>query len=403
MFDFPALSAACEDALLGSLVPFYLKNSPDTRCGGYFCGLSDTGEPFDADKSIRQIAEQVGAFIRLYNTFGLNDTWLQHARQGADFLYQFAHHETLRCYGVVDRLGRPVAPAPDARTDAAVVTAYAQMHAATSEDEWAMLAKQTLAGLLDRRNARRAEQARTIEGFRILCHLSEPLAVLQALLDMQPLLSEEDWKDHTQVVLDELLNEFLDKRQDVLREWIQPEGSFLNTPEGRRLSTGLTFRASNVLHDLANRTGNRKLAIQATTWTLQLCQWAWDEAATGLDQWVDIKHQPLPYTDWKQRPAWIHVEGTLALLKAWFYTRHPDATKWLQRIQDYTFAHFPDAQRGGWHLLLNRQHKPLFTVKATPEIGGGELINLLVESGQMADNCAKLKPGVAVRRVGLVR
>ncbi len=403
MLDFPALSAAYEQALLGSVVPFYLKNSPDMRCGGYFCGLSDTGEPFDTDKTVLQIAGQVWVFAKLYNSVGASDAWLQHARQGAQFLYQFAHDNTLRCYGTVDRRGRPVAPALDVCTDAAVVIAYCQMHRATGEDEWAMVAKQLLADLLNRRNVRRVEQARQLDGFRVLWHLSEPVAVLEALLEAQPLLSEDDWKDAVQALLDELLNEFLDKRQDVLREWILPEGAYLNTPEGRRLNTGLTFRAANALHDLANRTGNRKLAIQASTWTIQLCEWAWDDAMLGLDPWVDQKDSPLPYPDWKQRYAQAHLEGVAALFNAHLYTRHPDAGKWLHRLHDYTLAHFPDTQNGGWHLALSHQHKPLLAVKATLDVGCVDLLKPLLQSWLLADQCAKLKPVGAVRRVGLAR
>jgi N-acylglucosamine 2-epimerase len=402
MLDFPKLSAAYQEALLGSVVPFYLQKSPDSRCGGFFDGLSATGEPIDTDKFIGQQALQTGAFAKLYNNIGGNESWLNQARHGADFLYQFAHDETGQCYAVVDRLGRPVAPAMDACTDAAVVMAYCQMHRATGSDEWAMLAKQTLGGMLDRRNARKTTEGLQIGGFRVLYHLSEPVAVLRALLDAQPLLSEETWKEATQALLDELLNEFLDKRQDILREWVQPEGAFLNTPEGRRLNVGLTFRAASVAHDLASETGNRKLAMQAANWTVQVCQWAWDEAAGGLDQWVDIKNQPLPYPDWKQRWAWVHLECLLALLKTHFFTHHPDSPKWLKRIHDFTFQHFPDAEHGGWHLALNRQTKPLFSAKATPTDGGADLIRPLLESWQTAEQCAKLKPVVGFNKGGLL-
>ncbi len=401
MLDFPKLSAAYQKALLGTVAPFYLKHSPDSL-GGYFNGLSDTGEPFDTDKFIVQQAQQTWAYAKLHNTIGAGNTWLNHARHGASFLYQFAHDESLRCYASVDRLGRPVAPTTNGCTDATVVIAYCQMHRATGEDEWAMLAKQTLTGLLNRRDAQRVAQAQTVDGFRALRHLSEPIAVMQALVEAQPLLGEEDWKEAIQSVSNELLNEFLDKRQDILREYVQPEGAFLNTPEGRRLSAGLTFQAANVAHDLANETGNRKLALQAATWTIQLCEWAWDEATGGFDQWVDLKNQTLPYPDNKQRWAWVHLECLSALTKAYFYTRHPNTPKWLQRVHDFTFQHFPDVDNGGLHLALNRQAKPLFTAKATPTTGGSDLIKPLLDSWQIAELCAKLRPTLTLNRQGPV-
>ena len=400
MLDFLKLSAAYKESLLGSVVPFYYQKSLDNRCGGFFDGLSDTGEPFDTDKSIAQQAQQTWAFAKLHNTIGGNEGWLNHARHGASFLSRFAHNEILRCYTTVDRLGRPVASATDACTDAAVVMAYCQMHRATGDDEWAMLAKQTLTSLLDWRNEQRAQQAQNIGDFRTLQHLSEPIAVLQALIEAKLLLSEENWKEAIQLVLNELLNEFLDKRQDILREYVQPEGAFVNTPEGRRLNVGLTFRAASVAHDLATETGNRKLGLQAAAWTIQLCEWAWDEATGGLEQWVDIKNQPLPYPDWNQRWACVHLECLSALSKAHLFAYHPDASKWFQRIHDFTFQHFPDGENGGWHLALNQHNKPFFAVKATPFTGGADLIKPLLEGWQTAEQSAKLKPETALNRVG---
>lgn len=392
MLDFRNLSAVYQDSLLGSLVPFWLRHSTDERCGGYFNNLTDNGLPIESDKSVEQQARHVWAYAGLYNALGGSNAWLEHALRGASFLYQFGHDETLRCYATVDRRGRPITPTADVCTDATVVGAYCQMHRATGNDEWAMLAKQTLASLLQRREQRRAALSRTIDGYRQLLHLSEPVAVLQALLEAKPLLNEEDWKDAVKALLDELLDEFLDKRQDILREWIQPEGAFLNTPEGRRLSPGLTFRAAATLHDLASETGNRKVALQVANWTIRLCEWAWDDTVGGLDLWVDIKNQPLPFPDSKQRWAPVHLDCLAALTKAYFYTRHPDAPKWIGRVHNYTIEHFPDPQQGGWHLALNRQGKPLFPVKATLTCGAGDLLKPLLDTWHMTEQCARMQP-----------
>ena len=94
------------------------------------------------------------------------------------FLSEFAHDDTLNGYAQLDRRGRPVAPATDVIPDCFVVMAYAQLHRATADDLWAMLAKQTFANLLRRRAARRAQQTETIGGFQSLQHLSEPVAVV---------------------------------------------------------------------------------------------------------------------------------------------------------------------------------------------------------------------------------
>ena len=408
MLDFQKLSAQYQQALLRQVVPFWLKHGRDGQCGGYFDLLSATGEVIEGDKFITQQAQQVWAFAWLYNTLDGQPAWLEHARHGASFLSQFAHSDTLACYAQLDRRGRPVAPATNILPDCSVVMAYAQLHRATANDEWVMVAKQTLSTLLQRREAIRTEQAAITGSFRQVRHLSEPVALLKTLLELQSLLDEEFWKQHAESVIQELLSEFLDRRTDILRESILPEGSFINTPEGRRTNVGLTFQTASYLLDFyaesvqqkAGAASHRKLATQVVGWCLRLCEQAWDEAAGGLNQYLDSKQQPLIYSDRQQKWAWVQVESLSALMKGYVYTRQPDCLKWFKRIHDYTFHHFPDAGHIGWRVAVDAQGQPLIAAKAIPSVGCFSLIRCLAETAQLLTKCehaqAKDKSGRAV-------
>ncbi|GAB2573941.1 AGE family epimerase/isomerase [Spirosoma areae] len=401
MLDFQKLAASYQQALLRQVVPFWLKHSRDEPCGGYFDLLSATGEVIEGDKFVTQQACQAWAFAWLHNTLDGQPAWLEHARHGTNFLSQFAHTDTLTCYAQLDRRGRPVAAATDVIPDCLVAMAYAQLHRATNDDEWVMVAKQTLANLLQRREAIRTEQAATVGGFRQVRHLSEPVAVLKTLLEMQSFVDEETWKRSVDLVLDELLHEFVDRRTDTLREFILPEGSFVNTPEGRRLNVGLAFQTASYLLDLyaqnlllkTGLTGNtnRKLATQVVGWCLRLCEQAWDETAGGLNQYVDFKGQPLLFTDWQQKWAWVQVESLAVLMKGYFHTRQPDCLKWFKRIHDYTFHHFPDAKHIGWHVAVDRQGQPLLAAKSLPTVGCFSLIRCLAETAKFLTKCEQIQ------------
>lgn len=409
MVDFQKLSATYQQALLRQVVPFWLKHGRDSQCGGYFDLLSATGEVIEGDKFVTQQAQQVWAFAWLYNTLDGQPAWLEHARHGATFLNQFAHTDTLACYAQLDRRGRRVALATDLLPDCSVIMAYAQFHWATADDEWAMLAKQTLSNLLQRREAIRAEQVSAIGSLRQVWHLHEPVALLKTLLDIQPLLDEDTWKQQTDSVVQDLLHEFVDRRADVLRESILPEGSFINTPEGRRLNVGLTFQTVSYLLDfyagsLQQKVGtnsHRKLATQVVGWCLRLCEQAWDETSGGLNQYVDIKQQPLIYPDWQQKWAWVQVEAMVASVKSYFHTRQPDCLKWFKRIHDYTFHHFPDMKHPGWHLAIDSHNQPLLSAKAIPLTGCFSLIRGLAEIAQLLVKCESLKPIHQTSRAGL--
>jgi N-acylglucosamine 2-epimerase len=392
VLDFQKLSAQYQQALLRQVVPFWLKNSRDERCGGYFDILTAVGEAIDTDKSVPLQAQQSWAFAWLYNTLDGQSAWLEHARHGASFLSHFAHDDTLVCYTQLDRRGRALLPSQGSIPDSFVVMAYAQLHRATGDDEWSMLAQQTFSGMLRRRAAAHTEQTQSIGGFRQLRHLSEPVAVLKATQEMQPFLDEVTWKETTEAILHELLWEFLDRRSDTLRESVLPEGAFLNTPEGRRLNTGLTFQVAGYLLDLCAELGNRKLAMQVVTWCLRLCEQAWDESAGGLNQFVDIKKLPSVCSDWRQKWAWVQVEAISALLKGYSYTHHPDCPKWFKRIHDYTFQYFPDTKQTGWYIALDQHYQPIIDVKSTSVVGCFSLIRCLAESAQLLTKCGQIQP-----------
>lgn len=398
MLNFQKLSADYQQALLRQVVPFWLKNGVDEQCGGYFDLLSSTGEPIQGDKFIALQAQQAWAFSWLYNSFDGQLKWLEHARHGITFLNEFAHDVTLNCYSQVDRRGRSVATTENIIPDSFTVMAYAQFHQATGEDEWAMLAKQTFSNLLRRWDTIWTEQAQSIGGFRTLWHLSEPTAALKALLDLKPLVDEESWKETAETILQRLLREFLDRRTDTLRECILPGGAFLNTPEGRRQNVGLTFQTANFLLDLCAESGNRKLAIQSLAWCLRLCEQAWDEAAGGLCEFIDSKHEPSILPD-SGKWAWVQLEAIAVLIKGYFYTHHPDCPKWFKRIHDFTFDHFPDLKHLGWHLAIDSNHQPLLKAKAVPTVGCFSIIRCLAETSQLLTQCAQLQPVSRTLRV----
>ena len=401
VFDFQKLASQYNQALLEQVVPFWLTNSPDRQCGGYFDILSATGSVIESDKYVTQQALQSWSFAWLYNTLDRQPVWLDHAQHGAAFLSSFAHTDALSCNAQLDRRGRPTASAIDVDAGSFTAMAYAQLHRATGNEQWATLAHDTFAAVLEQHKNQRAQQAENLGGNRQLQHLSQPVAVLKMILEVKLLLDEETIKQHTDHILQEILVEFVDRRTDTLREYILPEGAFINTPQGRRINAGLSFQTTNYLLDFYGDSllpakvsavvPNRKLAGQAVQWSLRLCQQAWDVTAGGLVQFLDFKQQPVIYPDWQQKWTWVHLEAMNALLKGYAYTRQPDCLKWFKRIHDYTFHHFPDVKQAGWHLAIHTDGQPLLLVKSLPEIGCYSLIRCLAEIGRLLPTCEEMQ------------
>lgn len=415
LIDFHKIATHCQTALLEECLPFWLEYACDGLGGGYFDYLTADGKPLDAPKTVARQAEQVWAFAYLYTAVDAQPDWLDHALHGADFLAEHAHTSQMGCHTFLDRLGNPAVvaasprpPTNDLLTVARVAAAYAQIHQATGDDQWAMLAKQTFQAMLQHYQANR-EQLLAVPASQPqpLRHLSQPLAILRALVDARALFAPTDWKEATEPLLDELLNEFLDKRHDVLREYVGPGGAFSNTPEGRRIATGLTMEAACLLVEVGTLLTNRKLTLQATNWCLRTCDWAWplrpegrSDEQQGLARWLDWKEQPLPFDGVSHRLASDHLLALAALTNGYWHTRHPDAPRWIKRLYEYTFQHFPDVrQPTSWHLALTGQ-QPVTPFKSTAETGCYALIRGLATTWLHLDQCALLQP-VGLRGVGV--
>ena len=381
------------------MVPFWLKNSRDEQCGGYFDLISSSGESIDGDKSVAQQAQQVWAYAWLHNTFDGQPKWLEHAQHGANFLRRIASSETFTAYAQLDRRGRPVADYTNTVPAYSVLMAYAQLYRATADGAWAILAKSLFTALTAQQNER-TKLVEPVGSLRQLKHLSEPAMRLKMLLEMQLLLDEETWKVQTDSVLQEILTQFTDRRTDVLREYVLPGGAFLNTPEGRRINVGLTCQTANFLFDFyarnsTIRTGpggvaSRKGINQLVSWCLTLCEKNWDEITGGLNQYADFKQQPVVFPDWQQKWAWVQLEAMATLLKGYVHTRQPNCLTWFKRIHDYTFRHFPDGKQPGWHLAVDQQGQPFMGVKSLPETGCFSLIRCLTEIAQLLPKCESM-------------
>ncbi|MFC5412296.1 AGE family epimerase/isomerase [Larkinella bovis] len=387
--DFSKLAAHYQESLFRTIIPFWTKHSRDTLCGGYFNALTDLGDVFDTDKVIQLQAQQIWAFSFLYNRVDAIPAWLELAQYGAGFLQKTSRPEG-RWLGVVDRRGKPVAPAETIGPDCAAAMAFAQLHQATQEPALAEIARQTILNVINHRQQQREAWENQLGGFRQLKHLREPMSLLKALLETRPLLEPEFYKQAYEAVLSEIQNEFFDKRIAVLREMVLPGGYFCDSPSGRRLHGGYGFETANYLLEAAELTGNRRLAQQAVQMALHLAEISWDEPSGGFFQYADLKERPSMYSEWDRKLWWVHAEALAIFSRGYVHTRQNDCLKWFRKAHDYTWQHFPDNVNKEWFGVLDRKGQPVSTIKASPEKGCYHLIKGLYETWQALETCAAI-------------
>jgi mannose/cellobiose epimerase-like protein (N-acyl-D-glucosamine 2-epimerase family) len=123
-------------ALHESVVPFWLQHSLDQDCGGTFSCLDRDGTVYDTKKYIWLQGRSVWMFSRLYNECGRQQTHLDAARLGVEFLEKNALDEQGRYYFSLTREGAPTFFQRKPYSAVFAMLAYLEYAKASGQDEY---------------------------------------------------------------------------------------------------------------------------------------------------------------------------------------------------------------------------------------------------------------------------
>ncbi len=91
-----------------SVLPFWLNYSKDEQHGGYFTCLTRDGKVYDTDKFMWLQGREVWCFSYMYNNIAQNDSWLQMALHGADFMEKYGRDANGNWYFSLTADGKPL-------------------------------------------------------------------------------------------------------------------------------------------------------------------------------------------------------------------------------------------------------------------------------------------------------
>jgi len=96
-----------EENLRDSVIPFWLKNSPDRKNGGTFSCLDRYGRVYDTKKYVWLVGRSAWMFSRLFNEYDKNSSYPEVASLGIDFLQKHAKDSRGRYYFSLTSEGSP--------------------------------------------------------------------------------------------------------------------------------------------------------------------------------------------------------------------------------------------------------------------------------------------------------
>ncbi len=363
MPDFHAYAELYRRTLLENVLPFWEAHSPDHEHGGYFTCLNRDGSVYDTDKFVWLQGRQVWTFAMLYQQVEARPQWLALARHGAEFLRAHGRAANGDWYFALTRQGAPLVQPYNIFSDCFAAMAFGQYALAAGDDAAAELARATYYNILKRQERPKGPYDKQVPGARPLRGFALPMILSNLVLELEPLLPPAEVEAALDQCVATVMGPFLDATTRLIVEHIAPDGSQLNTFDGRLLNPGHALEAMWFVMDIARRRGDGALIQQAVDVTLATLNFAWDGEFGGLFYFLDRLGRPPQQLEWDQKLWWVHLETLVALLQGYALTRRPECWEWFERVQHYTWEHFPDPQYGEWFGYLNRRGEVLLPLK----------------------------------------
>lgn len=371
-------------ALFDDFVPWWERHSIDHECGGFFSCLERDGRVYAGDKFTWMISRQVWMFSQLYNRYEQRPEWLKIARHGASFLSDHAWGDDGQMHYRLTREGRPLASCEKLNTACFAAIGLAELSNATGDESLWQKAVQTY----ERVRPQLGQPTNTPllgypldEQFHLHAHDMIRLTVAWVLNELRP---EARWEADLTASAESVIGRHWKPELDALLENAAPDGSTMfDRPEGRLIHPGHAMETAWMLMEVARRRGDSPLMEAAVAITLSSLARGWDDEFGGVRYLVNVDQSPTYPAHADMKLWWVHAEAIYAALLGYVCTGNEQLGRWYERLHDYSFNHFCDAEHGEWYGTLNRDGTVVHTAKADGRKGFFHIPRFLFRSYQL--------------------
>lgn len=356
-------AAMYREELVQRILPFWLNHSIDKEHGGFFTCLDRDGSVYDTDKFMWLQGRQVWCFSYMYHHLEQRPEWLEIAMNGARFMEKHGRDAEGNWYFSLTADGKPLVQPYNIFSDCFATMAFAALDKAVPNEHYRNIATQTFENILRRRHNWKGIYNKAYPGTRPLRNFSLPMILCNLSLELEHVIGSERVDAFIPEVIDEVMNVFYQPSLGLILENVNEDGSFADCFEGRLLNPGHAIEAMWFIMDLGKRLGDEQLIRKACNIMLDTIEYGWDKQYGGIFYFLDAHGHPPQQLEWDQKLWWVHVEALVALAKGHTLTGDERCAAWFQKIHDYTWKHFRDAEYGEWFGYLNRRGEVLLPLK----------------------------------------
>ena len=362
---FAAYVKRYEKELLDKVIPFWEKHCIDRDFGGYFTCLDRDGSVYDTTKYMWMQWRIVYMFGELYQSEYRQDKWLEIARQGFDFLYAHGRAENGQYYFALNRAGEPAIAPYNIYSDCFAAMGAAVLFRATGEAKYRQAAESAMNSYMTRIDNPKGRWEKGLPGKRKYLSLGHYMMLANLGLLMDSCLGGTTYRKALADAVDIVLTKFWHPERGLMFENVLPDGSFdPDSCEGRMLNPGHVLEAMWFLLNYCNTIAPDPAKISKIAAIIKATlNFGWDKECGGIYYFMDALGKPHLELQWDMKLWWVHNEALIACLYAFKMTGDKEFFDWFQRLDQWTWQHFPDSQYDEWFAYLNRQGQPTHMLK----------------------------------------
>lgn len=340
--------------LTENIMPFWMKYGLDRENGGVYTCVDRDGSLMDTTKSVWFQGRFAFICSFAYNNVEKNKEWLDAAKSTLEFIEKHCFDEQGHMYFSVTAEGKPLRKRRYVFSETFAAIAMSEYALATGDQHWAKRAIQVFEdtqrflatpGFLPAK----FEADVKLQGHSIVMILINVGSCIRKVVDDPKLTQQIDES------IEKLKKYFIHPEFKCLLETVGENGEFIDTNMTRTINPGHCIETSWFIMEEAKLRGWDKpmldMALQVFDWSWD---WGWDKQYGGIINFRDCKN--LPPQDYSQDMKfwWPQCETIIASLYAYLGTGDEKYLCRHERISEWTYAHFPDAEYGEWYGYLHR-------------------------------------------------
>ena len=340
--------------LTENIMPFWMKYGLDRENGGVYTCVDRDGSLMDTTKSVWFQGRFAFICSFAYNNVEKNQEWLDAAKSTLEFIEKHCFDEQGHMYFSVTAEGKPLRKRRYVFSETFAAIAMSEYALATGDQHWAKRAIQVFEdtqrflatpGFLPAK----FEADVKLQGHSIVMILINVGSCIRKVVNDPKLTQQIDES------IEKLKKYFIHPEFKCLLETVGENGEFIDTNMTRTINPGHCIETSWFIMEEAKLRGWDKpmfdMALQVFDWSWD---WGWDKLYGGIINFRDCKN--LPPQDYSQDMKfwWPQCETIIASLYAYLGTGDEKYLYRHERISEWTYAHFPDAEYGEWYGYLHR-------------------------------------------------